>query len=210
LLHNGFIIPQPPNSPPLTFTLEKYALTRRGLQWVEGSEPIPEEATGYMKILRGLVPNLDSIIEQYIVEALSSFERRTLFAAAVMVGAAAEKGVYLLADAMLHSLRDSTKQTKLRTLIEQRKLSALFDALEKNINAARHIIPYPIFDESVSHLMSLFESIRVQRNDAVHPMNAAVSRDSAAFHCSRSLTQSRSSNHCERGSYQIRKRFKSL
>lgn len=34
------------------------------------------------------------------------------------------------------------------------------------------------FDGALTHLSSLFEAIRVQRNDAVHPNTAAVNEDS--------------------------------
>jgi hypothetical protein len=178
LLHNGFIIPEPPQSLPGSLNQGRYVLTARGLEWAASVEPLPEDASGYMKVLRSLVPNLDAVIEQYVVEGLSSFERRTFFAAAVMVGASAEKAIYLLADSMVGAIKDTTRQEKFRKIIEQRRLSALLDSIEKIIKDAHKIIPYPIFDGAVSHLMSLFEAIRVQRNDAVHPMNAAVSPDS--------------------------------
>ena len=39
-------------------------------------------------------------------------------------------------------------------------------------------IPYSVSEGSSAHLASLFEAIRTQRNDAVHPMNATVSASS--------------------------------
>lgn len=179
LLYNGFTTPQPPRDLPANPNhQDRYILTKRGVAWAAGADPVPEDAEGYMKILRSLVPNLDAVIDQYIREGLSSFERQTLFAAAVMVGAAAEKAVYLLSDSMLGAIKDTAREQKFRKPIEQRRLSALFDSIEEMIKGASQVIPYPIFDGSVSHLMSLFEAIRVQRNDAVHPMNATVSSDS--------------------------------
>lgn len=179
LLYNGFSIPEPPRDLPANPNHQiRYTLTKRGIVWATGCDPVPEDAEGYTKILRSLVPNLDSVIDQYIREGLSSFERQTLFAAAVMVGAAAEKAVYLLADSMVGAIKDAARRQKFSKLIEQRRLSALFDSIEETIKGANQVIPYPVFDGSVSHLMSLFEAIRVQRNDAVHPMNAIVSSDS--------------------------------
>ena len=43
-----------------------------------------------MKFLRAHVPTLDEVIGQYILEALTAFNREAYFAAAVMVGAASE------------------------------------------------------------------------------------------------------------------------
>ena len=54
----------------------------------------------------------------------------------------------------------------------------MFDELQKTIQAAQPIVPYTTLEGTVTHLMSLIDAIRVQRNDAVHPMNATVSPDS--------------------------------
>ena len=178
LFHNGFTVPNPPDSLPGSPSDGQYRLTLRGLAWAASTEALPEDRDGYMKVLRTLVPKPDNVIDQYIREGLSSFERQTFFAAAVMLGAAAEKAVYLLADSILVAIKDTAREQKFTKLIEQRRLSALFDSIEETIKGAKEIIPYSIQDGSMTHLLSLFETIRVQRNDAVHPMNATVSPDS--------------------------------
>jgi hypothetical protein len=179
LYQNGLVTPEPPQDlQGNPYHQVRYMLTQRGVTWAASVDPPPEDVDGYMRSLHSLVPNLDSVIEQYIAESLSSFERRTYFAAAVMVGAAAEKAVYLLADSIGGAIKDTARQQKFSRLIEQRRLSALLDSIEETIKGANQAIPYPILDGAVSHLMSLFEAIRVQRNDAVHPMNAMVSPDS--------------------------------
>lgn len=70
--------------------------------------------------------------------------------------------------------------------MDRRKLSDLFHTTEKAIHDAylTKVLPHPIFDGTTTHLMSLIEAIKVQRNDAVHPMNATVSADSVrlSFH----------------------------
>jgi hypothetical protein len=180
LFRKGFTMPEPPQNLPGNPSHATYHLTPRGVVWATGVEPLPEDAVGYMTSLHAMLPNLDSVVEQYIVEGLSAFERDTFFASAVMVGAAAEKAVYLLAEAMLGAFSDMTRRESLKKLTERRKLSDLFHAIEKTIHDGyiAKTLPYPIFDGAVSHLMSLIEAIRVQRNDAVHPMNATVSADS--------------------------------
>jgi hypothetical protein len=180
LFHNGLTMPEPPQNLPGHPSQATYHLTPRGLGWAAGVEPLPEDVDGYMKVLRELVSNLDSVIEQYVREGLSSFERQTYFAAAVMVGAAAEKAVYLLAESMVDAFTDARRQETFKKLIERRKLNELFHTTEKTIHDAyvSKALPFPLFDGAVTHLMSLIEAIKVQRNDAVHPMNAIVSADS--------------------------------
>jgi hypothetical protein len=179
LLYNGFTTQEPPRDLPANPNhAVRYMLTQRGVAWTQGTAPLPEDMEGYMRFVLSALPNLDDVIAQYIREGLSAFDRKTFFAAAVMVGAAAEKAVYLLADSILEAIKDPAREQKFRKLIEQRRLSAMFDSIEEIVKSANQIIPYPIYDGSVSQLMSLFEAIRVQRNDAVHPMNATVSPDS--------------------------------
>jgi hypothetical protein len=147
---------------------------------MERREPLPEDAEQYMRFLRGRVPSLDPIVEQYVIEALTAFEREAYFASAVMLGAASEKELYLLAEAVFSALIDPKKQIKLRGLLDRRKLLELFETVRDMIHQAvtAKLIPYADSEGSTTHLMSLYEAIRVQRNDAVHPMNAIVSEDS--------------------------------
>lgn len=152
-------------------------MTLRGLEWAKGNEPLPEDIAGYMKFLHDRIPNLDAVIEQYIADGLIAFERGAYFAAAVMLGAAAEKTIYLLGDAMLGALIIPKAKQTLEGHLNGRSLNSLFkfirEALDRNHKV--NTIPY---DGSIPHLVSLFEAIRTQRNDAVHPTTGQVSADS--------------------------------
>jgi hypothetical protein len=118
--------------------------------------------------------------EENRVLALTAFERKAYFAAAVMLGAASEKAIYLLADSMLGAIADVNKRKRFQSVLENRSLLKLLELVKATIEAAHKAktLPYPQFESSVTHLMSMFEAIRVQRNDAVHPMNATVSAES--------------------------------
>jgi hypothetical protein len=177
LSRNGYITPQPPHSGhPNHPAFDRYNVTERGLEWAKGDDPLPEDISGYMKFLHGRIPNLDKVVEQYIADGLLAFERGAHFAAAVMLGTASEKAIYLLADAMVGALKHQTSVKKLQELMTCRSLNLLFtfvrDALDRNHKLPT--IPY----EGAPHLMSLFDAIRTQRNDAVHPATGQVSADS--------------------------------
>jgi hypothetical protein len=101
LFHQGLIAPY--GEEPLR--MHQYCVTVRGLAWAKGSEPIPEDCESFMVALKSLMPNLDSVVEQYVREALIVFERQAYFAAAVMIGAAAEKAVYMLVDSLVKQCR---------------------------------------------------------------------------------------------------------
>jgi hypothetical protein len=161
LFHNGFIAPQLSNFPNDSH-INRYFLTPQGERWVDGAGPLPEDVEGYIKLVHELAPNIDPVIAQYVREGLSSFERRMFFAGAVMVGAAAEKAAYLLADALSCALKDGSRKQKLMRAIEHRKLFDLLDLLREYTQDKA--IPYSANEGVEPHLMSLFEAIRVQRN----------------------------------------------
>ena len=145
------------------------------------SQSIPQfhDPDGYIGFLKSTIPTLDPIIEQYVFEGLNCFRRQLFFASAVMLGAAAEKAVLLLLEAIAKSTTDPRKKKETEQLLERPRLPAIYDKILDTLipSIDANIIPYPIHQGCSEHLMSLFEMIRVQRNDAVHPVAGMVSRD---------------------------------
>jgi hypothetical protein len=182
LLGSGYVYPKPTGDYLNFRHSEWYCWTERGLQWISGADPIPEAVTEYMKFLKEYVPTVDDVIFQYVLEALVAFNRDAYFAAAVMLGAASEKAIYLLAASLLNALKPSRRRTVLETAFKKRQLLALLDCVRKTIEDSSAgnpaSIPYSVSEGADAHLPSLFEAIRMQGNDAVHPMNAVVSASS--------------------------------
>ena len=89
-----------------------------------------------------------------------------------MLGAASEKEIYLLGQSLVGALINPGAQTQMTKLLADRSLYRLLQAIEKHIGNCAKL--RGVFDGAHIHLMSLFESIRVQRNDAVHPNTANV------------------------------------
>lgn len=174
LLHNGHVTraPDPPNFPGHS-NINSFVITSRGLEWAAGEVPVPEDARRYMQVLDALVPNLDDVIRQYIEESLVTYQRQAYFAAAVMIGAACEKAVYLLADAFLRSVQDPNDKKKLTEAMQRRSISRLFDGIQELLTLKARAIPYNVTEGAEHHLLSFLDSVRVQRNEAVHP-NAAL------------------------------------
>jgi hypothetical protein len=165
---------------PGSYAMEGFFVTERGANWAAAVEPVPEDSAFYMNHLSHLVPTLDPVIAEYISEGLSAFVRGNDFSAAVMVGAASEKAIYLVANSLLLALSDPAKNRKLQDLLETRGLKRLFDYVRSLITDGiqRKVIPYSVHEGADTHIMSLIEAVRVQRNDAVHPENAKVTPDS--------------------------------
>jgi hypothetical protein len=147
-----------------------FRVTERGKLWLSSAGPALEDSDGFLAALNALIPTLDPVVKQYIVEAVVTYNRQVWFVSAVMVGAASEKLVYMLATALLVKTGGSDGRL-LDKAIKERSLPTMFEQLNKVLKAQIESkrLPYEIHEGSEPHLMSLFEAIRVQRNDAVHP-----------------------------------------
>jgi hypothetical protein len=173
LLTLGYIIPLPQNYGKPNW--DYLVLTETGKQWTQSASPIPEDSGGFHSAVNALIPTLDPIIKQYLSEAVDTYNRRTWFASAVMIGAASEKLLYMLLDALLLVTGGKDGKT-IEKAIKERNLPNMFEQINKVL--ALHIdsgaLPYDIHEGCQPHLLSLFEAIRVQRNEAVHPTVGVV------------------------------------
>lgn len=173
LEQNRFILRPAPTQFGAFVAHGQFLVTKRGAEWANGVDPLPEDYNGYMKQF----VDADEVVRLYVSEALNTYVRGTFFASAVMLGAAAEATVYNLSDALIAALQDAAKREALRRRIDERKLERLFSFIESTISAGHKsgAIPYDVTEGTTRHLISLFEYIKAQRNDAVHPKNFQVS-----------------------------------
>ncbi|MFC1991027.1 hypothetical protein ACFLU9_02625 [Chloroflexota bacterium] len=154
-------------------------LTEFGQDYISQSAPHYHDPEGYIEFLKNIVPNIDTVIEQYIFESLNCYRQQLFFASAVMIGAAAEKAILLLLQAITDSMSDPNRKRKTAQLLEERRsLPDMFKTIRETLDPLikKKTIPYSVHRGCTEHLMSLFEMIRVQRNDAVHPMAGQVDR----------------------------------
>jgi hypothetical protein len=96
-----------------------------------------------------------------------------------MVGAASEKCLYRVADAMLVAVTTARLKTNLEKAYKYRKFNDLFEAIRAILSHAVKLpdASYEVFNGAEEHLVSIFKGIQTQRNNAVHPKNAVVSED---------------------------------
>jgi len=174
LVSNGYIVQGANGVNPPNFS--QLRITDLGREWALNSDTSPEDQQGYLAALKVLVNPLDSVIEQYTKEAVAAFARQMYFAAAVMIGAASEKLVYQLMDALVASIADPKEQAAIKKTINERGLPSMFAKLQHKLSEvkAKKLIPWSITEGADTHLLSLQDAVRVQRNDAVHPLAGKV------------------------------------
>ena len=130
----------------------------------------------YVTFIQKHVSEINDVTKQYALEAVRCFRHGLLFAAAVMIGAAAEKELLGLLNTIVTWETDPKRKQEGLQILERGRLPALFGYIAESLKRAN--IPYSIHKGSAIHLMSFQEMIRVQRNEAVHPSSSSVSRDS--------------------------------
>jgi hypothetical protein len=158
LEHNRFVLRPPPTSVASLLSHSQITITQRGQDWANSVEPLPEDYNGYMKQFGATT---DVVVRQYISEALNTFIRGTYFASAVMIGAASEKAIYLLADSLVPALKDPAKQTTLQRKIDARRLETLLKGVEQVVidGHTTKTIPSDVMGGTTRHLLSLFDHI---------------------------------------------------
>jgi hypothetical protein len=150
------------------YTLPFMKLTQYGQEYISTAPPHYYDPEGYLKYLKTIVPSLDAIIEQYVFESLHCFRRQLFFSSAVMIGAAAEKAILLLLQAIHDSMSNVAKKKKVKELIDRPNLPEIFDTITQTTESLikSKTIPYDIHRGTTEHLFSLFEMIRVQVDQA--------------------------------------------
>lgn len=153
-------------------------LTPFGLDVMSQSVPHYHDPDAYIAFLKSTVPSVDPTIVQYVSEGINCFKRQLFFASAVMLGAAAEKGVLLLLEAIAQSMSDPVKKKEAEQLLERGRLPTIYSRIRETLAALTEndTIPYTVHQGCNEHLVSLYEMIRVQRNDAVHPVAGNVDK----------------------------------
>jgi len=153
-------------------------LTEYGKKVVNQELPSWYDPEGYSTTLDSIVPNVDPVIKQYSIEGLNCYKQRLFFASAVMFGAAAEKSILILAESIYNSESNSEKKKNIKQLLEYTNLPKIFLLIQSTIDELikNKVIPYSTHQGSTEHLLSLFNSIRVQRNDAVHPIVGQINK----------------------------------
>ena len=75
-------------------------------------------------------------------------------------------------------MSNPSKKGKAVQLLDRPNLPEIFDMIRKTIDPLikAKTIPYSVHQGCTEHLMSLFEMIRVQRNDAIRPITGQVDR----------------------------------
>jgi len=130
---------------------------------------LPHDPSGFLDSFRKAIKKRDKTVESYLQEALNCFNTGNMVASVVMLGVASERVFLLLCEAFLKSINSPAENSRFKKMLTQNaikpKMLWVFDKIEE----IKDKDPKGLPDNVSITLTSLFDFVRIQRNDLGHP-----------------------------------------
>lgn len=158
-----------PNSTHWTFHL-----TDDGKQYIENPDDInPSDPDSILEYISNNIGTIDTALDFYLKESLDTFNKGNYLSSIISLGIASEKGVRMLADQYCESLNNAGYSSR-RSQIENRyEINKVFQALQQDyrkiIEKDKTYFDYSLNERIKSQVYSIYNLIRLSRNDAGHP-----------------------------------------
>lgn len=153
------------------------SLTDYGKKVIGSKLPIPNDPTGYLNRIKNEVPQLDAIIETYLIESIRTYNINQLLSSTITLGCASEKALMILIDAYKESFKDNSKKVNFSKKIEGKFIKTQFGEFDKSIRLILAQLPYKLREDYTITLTGISQMIRYNRNQAGHPTGKAVDKD---------------------------------
>lgn len=157
---NDFNNPDPP----------RFHITERGNAVLERLTRDPGNPQGYLRYLYS-VAQLDDVARAYLEEGVDCYVDGLSKAAAVMLGAAAERMVLEIRD--VTAARLGALGQAVPAALNDWRVKTVLDGLAALLTAKRGAMPRDLRDEFDAYFHSISQTIRAARNDAGHPTSVA-------------------------------------
>jgi len=147
-----------------------YRVTRYGVEVVAGHGPQPYDPNGFMREFRRVNASMDSVIVDYLEEALRAFHHGCQKSASVMIGAASEQAILLLHEAFRDAIVDPAKKAAFEKKSD-RMIHGKYKVLKASLDAlvTSKTLRGELADIVSGHLTGAFDLIRRWRNASGHP-----------------------------------------
>jgi len=152
-------------------------LTERGKKAAGGEEFNPDDSTRYMQRLLQAAPATSATAQQYLREALKSYEQECFLASSVMLGGAAEDTTLDVATSFVSWQGKSAE--RLKEVLENPRQFYVYklQEFEKRLTAAKGSIPPELSENLELNITTVLQLIRLTRNDAGHPTGKQIDRE---------------------------------
>lgn len=154
-----------------------YRITDHGRRVLQTREYSPYDPNGYLDRLKSDITDLDETIVRYVAESLECLQRDCLLAAAVTLGCASEKAMLLLIEQFGQAISDAAKREKYRKATNDWRISIKYKNFRKELDRIAGSLPKELCSPLESHIGGVFNLIRHVRNEAGHPSEEPIERD---------------------------------
>jgi hypothetical protein len=158
----------------------RWCLSADGRKVVKGGTWEPRDPEGYLARIRREIPDLDGLVELYLVEALQSFNGRCYLATSVMLGVAAERAFLVMAESYAASTVAGAPTIAKELAKPRGNYFALWTEFRKRIEPIRPDLPNGLADALT--LDAIADLIRTTRNEVGHPTGRRIDEDTARVH----------------------------
>jgi hypothetical protein len=167
LMSLGLIIPYHNES---NYWKEWLGVSERGQEYINNVNS-PYDPDGYLKRIRSKTSSIDPIVFAYLSESVAAFNRHLYFASAVTLGAASERLILLLVDSANSFIQRASSGSAIRT---EDSIFTSYRNFRKKIDPHKKLFPGQLRESYETILDTLFNLIRMTRNDAGHPKKASL------------------------------------
>jgi hypothetical protein len=146
-----------------------FHVTLYGRHVLNEGEYQPYDPTAYLQRLRDKIGTPDATVMAYVEEALATFRRRSLIAAMVMLGVAAERVFLLLCRSTHTALGSPKEQSKFGAVLNRPAMKPKLDWLHPKILQLQGAGLQGFPENAALAVTVVYDLIRNQRNDLGHP-----------------------------------------
>ncbi len=144
-------------------------LTEHGKKCIREGVIVPLDPDGYISQITKELPALDPIVLDYLKESISSFNRDLILSSTITLGVASEQVMLLLIESFANYVADTKPSVKERLMGEDSIFKKYKFFKESFLQLPKDIKTH--FPQNFDvHIDTLFNFIRLNRNEAGHPL----------------------------------------
>jgi hypothetical protein len=146
-----------------------FHITDYGRKVLKSEEPIPHDPTGYLQHCGKEIGAIDATVEAYLRESLNCFVQGCYLASMMMLGIASERVFLLLCGALWDALAVKKEKSDFEAVLACWAMKPKQDWVQKKFESLPKGVRKQLPDNVGVMLTTVFDFIRVQRNDLGHP-----------------------------------------
>ena len=131
---------------------------------------LPAEIEKLPQTLKDRVPACDGVVLWFFQEALRCYKAGSIAGAALMLGAASEKAVFLLIECYASAIAEEEHRTKFLSRVNNRMISVKYDEFKKSYKGCKTKPSDAVLGQDLEQLIEgAFNFYRFTRNQVGHP-----------------------------------------